>query len=45
VAELLGDYTLVPALAVVALAAYAIDRLVDLVTRSRPSDKVHDEDA
>jgi len=44
VAELLGDYTLVPALAVVAVAAYGGDRLIDVV-RTGPSGKVRDEDA
>ena len=44
VAELLGDYTLVPALVVVAMAAYGADRAIDVV-RVGPSAKVRDEDA
>lgn len=44
VAELLGDYTLVPALVVIALAAYGADRVIDVVVTG-PPEKVRDEDA
>lgn len=54
VAELLGDYTLIPALAVVALAAAGIDRLLDLAATgvdrlahraaTEPATRVRDED-
>lgn len=48
IAEMTGDYAVLPALAVVAAAAFGFDRLVDLgisrPTRSR-LEQVHDEDA
>ena len=49
VAELLGDYTLVPALGVVALTAHLIDRAIDRVgehfgRRTEALDAVRDED-
>ncbi|MFV0309482.1 MAG: chloride channel protein [Desertimonas sp.] len=49
VAELLGDYTLVPALAVVAVAAHGLDRAFDALVKhfgaeTETLDEVHDED-
>lgn len=43
VAELLGDYTLIPALALVALVAHGTDRLVDVIITPAP-ERVRDED-